>query len=295
MPESEKIEYIANYGSRRKARPKVPTGLFSAPVADSVHKFHRTFPDYKPTPLVQLDQLAERLKVANVWIKDESHRFGLNAFKVLGGIHALAYICAQQLGVDPAKLSYDFLTSRATKKRLAGLVVVTASDGNHGRGVAWAAQQLGCRAVVYLPGGTAPARAEAIKEHGAKALIISGNYDDAVRRAAEHAEKHNWILLQDTAWEEYEEIPIRIMQGYLTIMHEAFEQLRGKTPTHVFVQCGVGSLAAALQAHLVQLFGDARPVFGVVEPTRAACFYKSMSSFDGKPKHCGGSKKQIEE
>jgi diaminopropionate ammonia-lyase len=289
MPEIEKITYISNPLSRKRDAVKASTDFFSPSAAHSVRKFHQTFPDYTPTPLARLAHLADMLQIANIWVKDESYRFGLNAFKVLGAIHGLAYLVAHRLKVNAQELCFDLLNARSTKERLADTTFVTATDGNHGRAVAWAAQQLGCNAVVYLPKLTSVARYEAIKAHGAQALVIEGNYDDAVQQATEHAQKHGWILVQDTAREGYEEIPAKIMQGYLTILHEALEQLEGEIPTHVFVQCGVGSLAAATQAYLFELFGEARPIFAVVEPTRAACFYESMSAHDRRPKKLRGN------
>ena len=289
MSEIEKITYYVNHLSRKSDMAKVPTDLFSSSIASRVREFHQTFPDYTPSPLVKLTHLADMLKVSHVWIKDESQRFGLNAFKVLGATHGLAYLIAQRLKIDAQELSFDLLHAPSAKEKLAGTTFITATDGNHGRAVAWAAQQVGCNAVVYLPKGTASARYEAIKAHGAQTSIIDGTYDDAVEKAVEQAQKQGWILLQDTAREGYEEIPLKIMQGYLTIFHEAFEQLKGEIPTHVFVQCGVGSLAAASQAYFCEVFGDERPLFTVVEPTRAACFYEPMVTHRRTPKKLGGT------
>jgi diaminopropionate ammonia-lyase len=289
MPEIEKITYIVNQLSRKRDMVKASTDSFSALTAHCVRKFHQTFPDYTPTPLVKLTQLADMLRVSHIWIKDESYRFGLNAFKVLGATHGLAYLIAQRLKMNAQELSFDLLHTPSVREKLANTTFVTATDGNHGRAVAWAAQQLGCSAVVYLPKGTATARYESIKAHGAQTCIIDGTYDDAVQQAVEQAQKQGWILLQDTAREGYEEIPLKIMQGYLTILHEALEQLGGEIPTHVFVQCGVGSLAAASQAYLCELFGYERPLFAVVEPTRAACFYEPMATHRRTPKKLMGN------
>jgi diaminopropionate ammonia-lyase len=289
MPEIEKITYIVNQLSRKRDMVKSSTDLFSSLTARRVRKFHQTFPNYTPTPLVKLTHLADMLRVSHIWIKDESHRFGLNAFKVLGATHGLAYLIAQRLKLNAQELSFDLLHAPSVKEKLADTTFVTATDGNHGRAVAWAAQQLGCKAFVYLPKGTATARYESIKAHGAQTLIIDGTYDDAVQQAVEQAQKQGWILLQDTAREGYEEIPLKIMQGYLTILHEALEQLEGEIPTHVFVQCGVGSLAAASQAYLCELFGDQRPLFAVVEPTHAACFYEPMATHKRTPKKLSGN------
>jgi len=288
MPKKEKITYVVNAVSRKRDVDKSSTELFSLSIGNSVRKFHQSFPDYEPTPLARLAHLADMLQVANIWIKDESYRFSLNAFKVLGAVHGLAYLVADRLDKNVGELCFDLLNAPSTKERLANTTFVTATDGNHGRAVAWGAQQLGCNAVVYLPKGASVARYEAIKGHGAQVSTIEGNYDDAVQLAMEHAQRHGWILVQDTAREGYEEIPVRIMQGYLTILHEALEQLEGEIPTHVFVQCGVGSLAAATQAYLFELFGDNRPIFTVVEPTRAACYYESMAAHARRPKKIKG-------
>ena len=289
MSEIEKIEYIVNHLSRKSDMAKASTDLFSSSTASRVREFHQTFPDYTPSPLVKLTHLADMLGVSHIWIKDESQRFGLNAFKVLGATHGLAYLIAQRLKMNVQRLSFDLLHAHDVKEKLADTTFITATDGNHGRAVAWAAQQLGCNAVVYLPKGTVSARYEAIKAHGAQTSIIDGTYDDAVQEAVEQAKKQGWILLQDTAREGYEDIPLRIMQGYLTILHEAMEQLKGEIPTHVFVQCGVGSLAAACQAYLCELFGEKRPLFTVVEPTRAACFYEPMATHRMIPKKLSGN------
>jgi len=289
MTEIEKITYIVNQLSRKKDIVKASTDLFSPLTARRVRKFHQTFPNYTPTPLAKLTHLADMLGVSHIWIKDESHRFGLNAFKVLGATHGLAYLIAQRLEMNTQELSFDLLHAPSAKEKLAETTFVTATDGNHGRAVAWAAQQLGCKAVVYLPKGTATARYESIKAHGAQTFIIDGTYDDAVKQAIGQAQKQGWILLQDTAREGYEEIPLKIMQGYLTILHEALEQLEGEIPTHVFVQCGVGSLAAASQAYLCELFGDERPLFAVVEPARAACFYEPMATRRRTPQKLSGN------
>jgi diaminopropionate ammonia-lyase len=168
------------------------------------------------------------------------------------------------------------------------MTCITATDGNHGRAVAWAARQLGCRAVIYVPEGTTTARLQSIKDLGADVDIVDGNYDDAVQKAAVVARKNQWLLLQDTIGPGDDEIPIRVMQGYLTMFSEAFDQLDGRLPTHVLIQCGVGSLAGALQGYLAERFGDRRPVLTVVEPTKAACYYKSMVAGDGKPHQVKG-------
>jgi diaminopropionate ammonia-lyase len=289
VPDHERIQFFVNTGARAADRDRVPTASFSVDRAELVRSFHRGLPGYMPTPLVRLDGLAGRLGIDAVWVKDESYRFGLNAFKVLGATHALGHLLARLAGVDIADIPRELSQRREDNEWLRGITLVTATDGNHGRAVAWAAEQLGSTAVVYLPHDVSKARYEAIKGHGAKVHIIEGNYDDAVRRAAERAAGEHWLLVQDTAWEGYEEIPRWIMQGYLTIMHEALEQLDGAMPTHLFVQCGVGSLAGALQGYVVERFGRSRPIVVVVEPTRAACFLKSLSGGGVAPEKVTGT------
>jgi diaminopropionate ammonia-lyase len=246
--------------------------------ARAAHNFHRSLPGYEPSPLVSLDVLADEMGVGNVWVKDESVRFGLNAFKVLGASYALASLLAEKLGLPPDGATFEALDKPDMRARLEDITVCTATDGNHGRAVAWAAERLGCNAVVYLPRGSSDARFEAIAGHRADVSILDCNFDETVAQAAADAKRHDWVLVQDTAWKGYEDVPLRIMQGYLTIVDEAMEQLRGQIPTHVFVQAGVGSLAGAVQAQFREMLGGGRPVVAVVEPTQAACCYASMAA-----------------
>jgi diaminopropionate ammonia-lyase len=247
-------------------------------VARRVRNFHRSLPGYSPSPLVVLETLAADLGVSNVWVKDESKRFGLNAFKVLGAGYAVVSVVAESIGLDAADLSPATINDPTVRSRVERITVCTATDGNHGRALAWAAQRLGCKAVVYMPRGTAGARVRAVASHGAEVSVLDCAYDDAVRRAAADSVANGWLLIQDTAWPGYEEVPRRVMQGYLTILDETMEQLHGQIPTHVLVQAGVGSLAATIQAQLFELLGNGRPVLGVVEPTEAACCYGSIAA-----------------
>jgi diaminopropionate ammonia-lyase len=191
---------------------------------------------------------------------------------------------SEMLGLDDEVPCFETFHSPPVRRKIRDITVITATDGNHGRAVAWSAKQIGCNAVIYMPKGTVPARIRVINSHGARTRIIDGNYDDAVRAAASAARENDWLLVQDTSWHGYEQIPMWIMQGYLTLADEALEQLAGDIPTHVFVQCGVGSLAATMQAFLVERYDvERRPLFTVVEPTHAACFYSSVLHEDGRP------------
>ncbi|MDU7251778.1 MAG: diaminopropionate ammonia-lyase [Clostridium sp.] len=253
--------------------------------------FHQSFPQFTKTPLVNLDNLAKHLGIAGVYVKDESYRFGLNAFKVLGGSFSMGKYLAKRLGKDISELSYEKLTSEEARKKLGDITFITATDGNHGRGVAWTATQLNQKSIVYMPKGSSLTRLENIRKEGAKASITEFNYDDAVRLAASQAKENGWVMVQDTAWEGYEEIPTWIMQGYGTMASEALEQLRElnvEKPTHIFVQAGVGSLAGAVQGYFASVFKDQCPITVIVEADEADCLYRSAVAGDGKPRAVTG-------
>ncbi len=187
--------------------------------------FHQSFPQYSKTPLAKLDHMAEYLGLGGLFVKDESYRFGLNAFKVLGGSFAMANYIAKQTHRDVSELPYAVLTSEELRKEFGQATFFTATDGNHGRGVAWAANRLGQKSVVLMPKGSTQTRLENILKEGADATITDVNYDECVRRANAMAEQTpNGVMVQDTAWEGYEEIPSWIMQGYSTMASEAVEQ-----------------------------------------------------------------------
>ena len=253
--------------------------------------FHQSFSQFTKTPLVNLDNLAKHLGVAGVYVKDESYRFGLNAFKVLGGSFSMGKYLAKRLGKDISEVSYEKLTSEEARKKLGDITFITATDGNHGRGVAWTATQLNQKSIVYMPKGSSLTRLENIRKEGAKASITEFNYDDAVRLAASQAKENGWVMVQDTAWEGYEEIPTWIMQGYGTMASEALEQLRElnvEKPTHIFVQAGVGSLAGAVQGYFASVFKDECPTTVIVEADEADCLYRSAVAGDGKPRAVTG-------
>lgn len=254
--------------------------------------FHQSFPQYSETPLTQLTQMARYLGLGSIFVKDESYRFGLNAFKVLGGSYSMAKYIAKETHRDVSDLPYEILTSDKLRQEFGQATFFTATDGNHGRGVAWAAQKLGQKAVVHMPKGTTQTRLENIKKLGADVDILDINYDDCVRQAAkEAAATPHGVMVQDTAWDGYEEIPSWIMQGYGTMAMEAGEQLKAQgveRPTHIFVQAGVGSLAGAVVGYFANLYKDNPPKFIVVEASAAACLYKGAAAGDGKPRIVGG-------
>jgi diaminopropionate ammonia-lyase len=259
--------------------------------------FHAGFPQYCETPLVRLDQMAQRLGLDQLFVKDESYRFGLNAFKVLGGSFAMANFIAQKLGRDVSELTYEVLTSPQLRNELGQFTFFTATDGNHGRGVAWAANKLGQKSVVLMPKGSSQTRLENIRKEGAEASITEGNYDECVRMAAALAARTpNSVVIQDTAWAGYEEIPGWIMQGYGTMANEAAGQLKSSgcdRPTHIFIQAGVGSLASSVQGYFANLYPGCCPVTVVVEPDQADCIYRSAAAMDGAIRTVDGAMQTI--
>lgn len=254
--------------------------------------FHQTFPQYAPTPLADLKGLAKNLGLAGVYVKDESYRFGLNAFKVLGGSFAMARYIADQMGKDVTELPFDVLSGPEVAAEFGKATFFTATDGNHGRGVAWAANKLGQNCVVHMPKGSSKFRFDAIEREGARVTIESVNYDECVRiAAAGAAATERGVVVQDTAWEGYEEIPAWIMQGYGTMAMEAEEQLAAlgvDRPTHVFVQAGVGSLAGAVQGYFANKFADNPPIVVIMEAAAADCLYRGALAGDGAPRFVGG-------
>ena len=204
-----------------------PVDRFGPDSAAKALSFHLSFPEYRATPLVSLDTLAKELGVASIYVKDESYRFGLNAFKVLGGSHAIGNYIAKKLGVSLEELPYEKLISREIREELGSLTFVTATDGNHGRGIAWTANRLRQKSVVYMPKGSAMERLRNIQALGSDASITELNYDDTVRKAKEDADHFGWVLVQDTSWDGYEEIPGWIMEGYTTMAAEVTRQLQG--------------------------------------------------------------------
>ena len=262
--------------------------LFNAAQADITQGFHKTFDGYAPTPLACLKNTAEHLGAGEIFVKDESFRFGLNAFKALGGSFCLGRYMANLLGEDISGLTYSQLISDKTKAAVGEITFVTATDGNHGRGIAWTAAKLGQKAVVYMPKGSAAERLENIRKLGAVSDITEFYYDDTVRFAKQQAEENGWVLVQDTAWEGYETIPTYIMQGYLTMAAEAVQQLGDKKPTHIFLQAGVGAMAGALSAFFRDIYGfDAKIV--IVEPDKADCFYQTAKADDNSIHAVGGA------
>ena len=264
----------------KKAHPSSEN--FGLKQAESARRFHQSFPEYTKTPLVELSELSKKLNVNKIFVKDESYRFGLNAFKVLGGSYAIGRYIQDTAELNEGQFNYETLTSPEVKEKLGQMTFITATDGNHGRGVAWTANRLKQHSVVYMPKGSAQERLDNIKALGSDASITEFNYDDAVRLANKHANENGWIMVQDTAWEGYEKIPAWIMQGYTTMALEIVEELDTIKPTHLFLQAGVGALAGAVTGFFADYYKDNRPIITIVEPDKADCIYKTAAANDGR-------------
>ena len=247
--------------------------------SDTAYNFHKTLPGYLPTPLLNLRHFAKKIGIGDCYIKDESQRLGLNAFKVLGASYAMAEEIKKYVPEGQSNLSFESIKSHKTS--IKDLTFVTATDGNHGRAVAWCAEQYGCRAVVFMPKGSSEIRLKAILEHKAKAEITELNYDETVKYAESEAIKNNWVLLQDSSWPGYTEVPRNIMVGYKTMVQEFFEQT-SDWPTHVIAQAGVGSFAASIFSSFISS-SKQQPKFILLEPSGAACFFNSIKVGDKKP------------
>jgi diaminopropionate ammonia-lyase len=231
---------------------------------------------YTPTPLHDLPEMARQAGVAVMRLKDEAGRFGLGSFKALGGAYAVAGLLANEVarrGLARAAGSAELAAGRFGDVTRA-ITVTCATDGNHGRSVAWGAQRFHCRCVIFVHAGVSQGRVDAIAAYGAEVRRVAGTYDDSVREAALQAEAHGWFVVSDTSWAGYTEIPREIMQGYRLMADEAADQWDGAAPTHVFVQGGVGGVAAAVSVQARMRFRPA-PALIVVEPDRAACLLAS--------------------
>jgi diaminopropionate ammonia-lyase len=265
--------------SHRKDPVKPDLSVIEHRIAQSV-SFHRCLPGYSPTPLVSLTALTGQIGFSGIRIKDEGKRFGLKAFKALGASYAIFRYLKEKCG--GMLESGEFLTKGAV---VAGdAVFTTATDGNHGRAVAWTARLLNRPAVIYMPAGSAQSRIDAIKSEGAEVIVIDGSYDDAVGRASIDASKYGRVIIADTGYEGYLDVPLFIQQGYLTMFAEIRDQMiatKEFVPDLVFIQSGVGAFAAAASEFFSAFFPDAWLIS--VEPLTADCLLKSAESADGKP------------
>lgn len=283
------IAVIANPRARRAdCYSAAQQAILSLDAGLKARNIIATWPNYEATPLRSLHGLAQRVGVGHIHYKDESSRFGLGSFKALGGAYAVYRLVsdAVRLHTGGGPLPHAELLEGCHQEITSRITVCCATDGNHGRSVAWGARSFGCACVIFLHAGVSQAREDAIAAYGARIVRTLGNYDDSVRAAAQAAEEHGWTTVSDTSYTGYTDIPRHVMQGYSVMLIEAEEQsLNQPAPTHVFVQGGVGGLAAAVCAHLWERRGAARPLFVVVEPDAAACLGASARAGYPVPIH----------
>ena len=248
----------------------------------------KSWNNYHATNLWDLDELSHELGVSQVWLKDESSRFGLGSFKALGGAYAVYYVLSKLIfeSTGEKDVTSTRLRSGEFGEILNNVTVVTATDGNHGKSVAWGAQQFGCKCKIYLHAEVSQMREKAISAYGCDIVRIEGNYDDSVRHADKDAQNNGWYVVSDTSYEGYREVPSVVMQGYTTIATEITEQISGLHPTHLFLPGGVGGIAAAVSSEISRIWGKLRPKTIIVEPKQADCLYQS--SLSGKPSVSSG-------
>jgi diaminopropionate ammonia-lyase len=251
------------------------------PAAENAERYLRHRENHAETPLHALPALSRELGVQSIHVKDEGHRLGLGSFKALGGSYAVIRLVLDEAGLRLGR-AVDVAELQAPEVRAvaATMTFACATDGNHGRSVAQGAKLVGARAIISVHAGVSDERVAAIARFGAEMVRVDGNYDDSVAEAARVATENGWTIVSDTSWPGYELIPGMVMQGYTAMVREALRQMQAP-PTHVFVQCGVGGVAAAVAAHLFEVFGAARPVFTVVDPARAACMFEAARA--GRP------------
>ena len=282
---SHALAHIANPRVRRgqsvgpRQRAVLDPNAFAA-ARDEISRW----PGYEPTSLVSLSGIAHSIGIASVWYKDEAGRFGLGSFKALGGAYAVLRLIKREIkrrGIVPDVLVRELLAGRWAAE-CAQITVTCATDGNHGRSVAWGAKQFGCGCIIFLHATVSKGREDAIARYGAKIIRVSGNYDDAVRAADKMAADEGWFVVSDTSYPGYNDVPRDVMQGYTIMVDEAVRQFpSGERPTHAFLQGGVGGMAAAVADHLWEIYGADRPRIVVVEPDKAACLFESARA--GKP------------
>lgn len=272
------INFLKNQNNTRTNHSKWDE-YFNLDIGRKVLSFHKTIPEYKPTPLHSLEQLSTSLGLQNIYVKDESSRFNLNAFKGLGGSWSIANYLKARFKL-PDSFSFSDLTQTEIAESISNITFITATDGNHGRGIAWMSNLIGAKCQVFLPKGTVRERLENIQKLGAEATITNFNYDDTVRYAQTIARDNNMPFMQDTVVGDEIQIPLWVMQGYLTMGMEIKNAIT-EPPTHIFLQAGVGSTAAALTSFFRNIYGE-KVKIGILESQNCDCIYKTAEANDGK-------------
>lgn len=252
--------------------------VLSAKDFDDARQEITAWDGYAPTPLVSLSTLAARIGVSDVLYKDEGPRFGLGSFKALGGSYAALRVLQREISRKLGKeVSMADIRNGHHADECAALTLVSATDGNHGRSLAWGCKRFGVPCRIYIHAEVSEGRADAMSDLGADVIRIKGDYDASVLTAKTEAEENGWFVVSDTSWEGYSKPPRDVMSGYGVMVDEIYDAL-SEAPTHVFLQGGVGGLAAGVIAALCQHWGDAAPRMIIVEPELAACLFESAKT-----------------
>lgn len=272
---NSRVDRVGDYGSGRQK-------ILGGKALYDARREIASWPGYAMTPVHNLNGLAAALGVDRIYFKDEGGRFALGSFKALGGAYAVGRLLVDLIGRKVGKVvSTGDLAAGAYRDLAQEVTVTCATDGNHGRSVAWGARMFGCKCVIYIHAAVSEGRKAAIEHFGAQVVRTGGNYDDAVRQADVDARASGRYIISDTSYEGYMDVPRDVMQGYAIMAEEAVEQIGGLTPTHVFLQGGVGGMAAAVCSYLWERYGPRRPHIIVVEPEKADCLLRSARA--GRP------------
>jgi diaminopropionate ammonia-lyase len=280
---SATLSHLPNPAVRRDdAYPQALRDIASLDKAARAYADISQWPGYQPSPLQRLDGLASQIGVAAIYYKDESQRFGLKSFKALGGAYAVSRQLRDRIQRQTGEsASIDDLLSGRHRDIVKDIVISCATDGNHGRSVAWGCQMFGCACIIYIHRDVSEGRKQAMQALGAEVIRVDENYDTSVKLAHSDAAVHGRIIVSDTSYPGYVDIPRDVALGYTVMLAEIVEQLGDSLPTHVFIQGGVGGLAAAVCAYFWELWGERRPRFIVVEPEQANCLQQSAAQ--GEP------------
>jgi diaminopropionate ammonia-lyase len=279
------FELVMNTAVQQQAAyPSEMSALFNTQTHETARQAISSWPGYTPTPLCDFSHLANLLGIKSLHYKDESSRLGLGSFKPLGGAYAVTRLLMREIqrttGEDNIR-SEDIFGGKYADI-VAKITVTSATDGNHGRSVAWGARMSGCHSIIFIHETVSTEREQAIAEQGAEVRRVKGTYDDAVRTAQSTAKQQGWFVIQDTTDGEEIETTLNIMHGYTLLASESIDQLPYScAPTHLFLQAGVGGMAAAVLAQFWQTFASERPRTILVEPDTAACCFLSLKA--GQP------------
>jgi len=288
-----------SFNPYRKDNPQWSENMYKELASDDITLFHKSLKGYQPTPLVSLPALANKLGVGAIYVKDEAHRFGIKAFKALGASYAIyRFLKAKWEQKFDTEFTPEFFSDKEKMKLLGKYTFCAASDGNHGKAVAWTAKMLDQNAIIYMPGDTVEARVKHIEVEGAKVVVVkNGTYDDCVTQIAKDAlGKDDWTVISDTAYEGYTEIPKYIMAGYSGVFKELEDSLN--TPEvpqldYVFMQTGVGGFTGAGMWYYNNRYGAKRPKLISVEPTESDCFLESICFGNGEARPTRGNQQSI--